>query len=77
MPNDSAQSSVAFMGVSILPMCLGFSALSRITPRDAKAMTLADSLKLVSGYIGKRLRYAKLIGQDGDGFPPSETWQTA
>src|SRR3989440_2665159 len=34
-------------------------------------------IKAVAGYIGKGLRYAKLIGQDGDGLPPSETWQTA
>jgi hypothetical protein len=77
MPNDSAQSSVAFMGVSILPMCLGFSALSRITPRDAETMTLADSLKLCLDTLEKDCDTPKLIGQDGDGFPPSETWQTA
>ncbi len=35
-------------------------------------------IKAVSGYIGKGLRYAKLIGQDGgDGLPPSGTWQAA
>jgi len=35
-------------------------------------------IKAVSGYIGKGLRYGKLIGQDGgDGLPPSATWQTA
>jgi hypothetical protein len=35
-------------------------------------------IKAVSGYIGKGLRYAKLIGQDeGDGLPPTTTtWQT-
>ena len=33
-------------------------------------------VKAVSGYIGKGLRYAKLIGQDGGGLPPTATWQT-
>jgi hypothetical protein len=27
-------------------------------------------VKAVSGYIGKGLRYAKLIGQDGDSLSP-------
>jgi transposase-like protein len=34
-------------------------------------------VKAVAGVIGKGLRYAKLIGQDGDGLPPAPTWQTA
>jgi hypothetical protein len=36
-------------------------------------------IKAVSGYIGKGLRYSKLIGQDGGGRlpPPTETWQAA
>src|SRR6266404_2711141 len=34
-------------------------------------------IKAVSGYIGKGLRYAKLIGQDGDNLPPASTWQAA
>lgn len=37
-------------------------------------------LKALTGYVGKGIRYAKLIGQeDGDSLPPSPaaTWQTA
>ena len=34
-------------------------------------------IKAVSGFVGKGLRYAKLIGQeDGGSLPSPETWQT-
>src|SRR5437762_6759638 len=36
-------------------------------------------LKAIASFAGKRLMYARLIGQDGDGLPPQTTgtWQTA
>lgn len=36
-------------------------------------------LKAIANFAGKRLMYSKLIGQGGDGLPPSAsgTWQTA
>src|SRR5713101_6932815 len=34
-------------------------------------------LKAIASFAGKRLMYSKLIGQGGDGLPPSGTWKTA
>jgi hypothetical protein len=77
MPNDSAQFSVAFMGRECPRDVSRFLRAFENHAKRRKDNDAGRFIKAMSGYIGKGLRYAKLIGQDGDGRPPSETWQTA